>query len=49
MAVTNRLLSKMKVILEEEARLGFITEEERRSVVDTLKKEADAKKTTATE
>ncbi|MEZ8372793.1 hypothetical protein AB6C91_00640 [Vibrio cyclitrophicus] len=49
MAVTNRLVSKMKVILEEEARLGFITEEERRTVVETLEKEADVKQTTATE
>ncbi|WP_186667107.1 hypothetical protein [Vibrio kanaloae] len=40
MAMTNTLIAKMEVVLEEEARLGFITEQERTLVLEALIKAA---------
>ncbi|HCH5089410.1 hypothetical protein [Vibrio parahaemolyticus] len=49
MKLSKELISRLDVILEEEARLGFITEGERRLVVKTLEKAAESKPTEATE
>ncbi|HCG9769422.1 TPA: hypothetical protein NJ705_002784 [Vibrio parahaemolyticus] len=38
MAVTKTLISKIDVVLEEEERLGFITEQERNLVIEALRK-----------
>ncbi|WP_157934797.1 hypothetical protein [Vibrio lentus] len=40
MAMTNTLISKIDVVLEEEARLGFITEQEKHLVLEALRKAA---------
>tara|TARA_Y100000588_G_scaffold108120_1_gene118470 strand:+ start:12174 stop:12320 length:147 start_codon:yes stop_codon:yes gene_type:complete len=38
MAVTKTLISKIDVVLEEEERQGFITEQERNLVLEALRK-----------
>ncbi|QSV13257.1 MULTISPECIES: hypothetical protein [Vibrionaceae] len=49
MAVTKGLVSKIKAVLGDEELLGFLTEEECRSVMEVLEKEVEVKQTTATD